>query len=70
MGDKRKRRKLPLPADDVKILSVLEAAALLRIGETTIRDAVHNNKIPHKRFGRRILIRRVDLDKLMDPDFQ
>jgi excisionase family DNA binding protein len=64
----RPRRTLPLPSADRKFLSVLEAAALIGIGETTIRDLVRQNKIPHVRIGRRILFRREDLDRMMTPE--
>ena len=59
-------------AGDVQqiVLSVLDAAGLLGVGETTIREAVRNKQIPHTRFGRRILFRRVDLEKMMEPAAQ
>jgi excisionase family DNA binding protein len=63
----RKPRKLPAPPADRDVLSVVEAAGLLGVGETTIREAVKDGKIPHTRFGRRILFRRTDLDRMMDP---
>jgi len=55
---KRKARILPVPPEDQNILSVVDAAGLLRIGESTLRDMARANRIPHTRFGKRILFRR------------
>ncbi|MCL6521394.1 MAG: helix-turn-helix domain-containing protein [Firmicutes bacterium] len=40
------------------VLTVAEVARLLRVGQTTLRQALKRGDIPHVRLGRRILIRR------------
>ena len=49
-------------------LSVLEAAALSGLGESTIRDMLEDKRLPHKRVGRRILIQRKDVMAAIEPD--
>jgi excisionase family DNA binding protein len=58
---------LPEPPDR-EILTLLEAAALLRIGETTLRASVKAGTIPHTRYGKRILFKRSLLLGLMDQE--
>lgn len=66
----RQRRTLPIPPANRPVLSVTDAAGLLGIGESTLRDMVRAKKIPHTRFGKRILFRRSDLMELVDPASQ
>lgn len=40
------------------ILTVPEAARLLKVGRTTLRDHIRAGEIPHLRLGRKILLRR------------
>ncbi|MBX5465669.1 MAG: helix-turn-helix domain-containing protein [Clostridia bacterium] len=40
------------------VLTVAEVARLLRVGQSTLRQALKRGDIPHVRLGRRILIRR------------
>lgn len=63
----RQRRTLPVPPANRPVLSVTDAAGLLGIGESTLRDMVRAGKVPHTRFGKRILFRRADLMEMMDP---
>lgn len=67
MSQLRKHRTYPIPPADRPVLSIYEAAGLLGVGETTIREAIRIGTLPHTRLGRRILIRRIDLDKLVEP---
>ena len=46
-------------ADDV--LTVAEAARLLRVGRNLIYDAVSSGKLPHLRIGRKIRLSRIAL---------
>jgi excisionase family DNA binding protein len=63
----RNRRTLPPPPANRQVLSVMEAAGLLGVGESTLRDLVRRNEIPHTRFGKRILFNREILMGLMQP---
>lgn len=51
---------MSVPAGDAErlVLTIEEAARLLRVGETTLRDHLRRGEIPHVRLGRRVLIRR------------
>ena len=62
----RKRRHYPEPPAGSTTLSVIEAAGLLHVSESTIRKAVKANTIPHFRFGRRILFQRHKLMHVAD----
>ena len=57
-GRPRPRKQLPIPPANRPVLSVAEAAALLGIGQTTVRDLVRARKIQHTRLGRRIVFKR------------
>ena len=50
--------------DDV--LDVRAAAQLLRLGRNTIYEMVARNKIPHRRFGRRIRFSRAAIMRWLD----
>jgi len=49
------------------ILNVMEAATVRGLGRNTIRKLIKNNEPAHRRIGKRILIRRVDLDGFLIP---
>lgn len=49
-------------------MSVEEAAATLGISRAFAYEAVHRGEIPHIRIGRRVLIPRAALDRLVSPD--
>jgi excisionase family DNA binding protein len=56
-----------LPDDWPHLLNVMEAAAYLRVSQDVVCDALHiardgRARLAHHRFGRRIIIRRSDLD--------
>jgi len=47
-------------------LTTTEAAELLRVGRTTIYESIRRRQIPSIRFGRRILIPRAALTKVLN----
>lgn len=51
-------------SDEVQVLavSVAGAAALMRLPENYVRDAINQGELPAMRFGRRIRINPVDLE--------
>ena len=46
-------------------MSVVEAAEYLGVSKFTMYRAVKGDVVPHTRFGRRILINRIELDRLL-----
>lgn len=62
------RKVTPEPPADRTILSVEEAAAISGLGVNTIRKLVKTGELPARRVGRRILIRRTDLDAFLTPN--
>ena len=50
------------------VLTVREAANVLRVGAHTIYEAVQQNQLPCVRMGRRILIPKIQILKLLDAD--
>jgi excisionase family DNA binding protein len=54
-----------LSVDDRPVLTVPEAAALLRISSWTAYEKVRTGEIPSLRLGRRILISRAALDRML-----
>lgn len=65
---KRHPRILPTAPPEREVLTLLEAAALLRVGETTMRKAVKAGTIPHTRYGKRILFKKSLLLRLMEQE--
>ncbi|MEY9184746.1 excisionase family DNA binding protein [Bradyrhizobium sp. USDA 326] len=60
--------EIPIPPPTQPILTVNEAAAVARLHRNTIRKLIRTKELPAKRSGRRILIRRIDLDAYLEPD--
>jgi len=50
-----------------EIFSLTEAAAFAGIGLTTLRRLIKQGKIKHRKVGKRVLVRRVDVIEYMDP---
>ena len=50
------------------VLTVREAANVLRVGTHTIYEAIQRNQLPSVRMGRRILIPKVQILKLLGGD--
>ncbi|WP_369526368.1 helix-turn-helix domain-containing protein [Bradyrhizobium japonicum] len=68
MPTKRTPEPATMPGPEVQILNVKEAAAVARLHRNTIRKLIKSKELPVKRSGRKILIRRVDLDRYLEPD--
>ena len=49
-----------------RTLTVTEVAALLGISRSTAYECVHRGEIPSRRFGRRIVVLRHELDALLN----
>ncbi|MEN6566016.1 MAG: helix-turn-helix domain-containing protein [Veillonellales bacterium] len=50
--------------------SVPEAAKVIGIGENALYDAIREKRIPHQRFGRKIVIPKAALQKFLEmPEF-
>ena len=50
------------------VLTVREAANVLRVGTHTIYEAIQRNQLPSVRMGRRILIPKIQILKLLGGD--
>lgn len=61
------RRDVPDPPPSRAMLNVLEAATLSGLGRNTIRKLIKTGQLKHRRVGKRIVIRRDDLMRFMDP---
>lgn len=48
-----------------EVLTVCEAARLLRLGVNTTYDAIHRGQLPTVRIGRRLLVPRAALKRLL-----
>ncbi len=51
----------PKDNEDFEIFNVMEAAKFLKISPSMVKYLVYQGKLPAKRIGRRILLRRRDL---------
>ncbi|CAO5170880.1 Helix-turn-helix domain-containing protein [Frankia sp. AiPs1] len=51
--------------DDVRLYDPEQAAALLRVRESTLREWVRRRKVPHRRLGRAIRFSADDLRKII-----
>lgn len=47
------------------MLTVVEAGELLRLGREGIYEAIHRGEIPFTRIGKRLLVPRAGLEKLL-----
>jgi excisionase family DNA binding protein len=52
--------------DDRTVLTIEEVASLLRIGRTGAYEAARRGELPIVRIGRRMLVPRAALDKLLN----
>jgi excisionase family DNA binding protein len=48
-------------SDEHDVLTVVEAAKLLRIGRRAMYDAIGRNEVPHRRLGKQIRLSRAAL---------
>jgi excisionase family DNA binding protein len=51
---------------DADLLTIPEAANILRLKVSTIRAWVLQRKLPHVKLGRRVFLRRRDIESLID----
>ena len=51
---------------DRQTVTVIEAAKILGISRTSAFEAIHRGQIPYVRIGRRILIPRAALERLLE----
>lgn len=47
------------------VYTVAEATRLLKVSRPTVLAAVHSGKLPHLRLGRRVLIPRAALERML-----
>jgi excisionase family DNA binding protein len=47
-------------------LTTVEAAEYLRLAHSTLKKRVAANQVPHRHVGRRVVLRRDELDRWMD----
>lgn len=52
-------------ATQSEVYTVAEATQLLRVSKPTVLAAVHSGTLPHLRLGRRVLIPRAALERLL-----
>jgi excisionase family DNA binding protein len=50
---------------DQELLTVIEAAKMLRLQDSTIRAWIWKRKMPFVRLGRRVFVRKADCDALI-----
>jgi len=50
---------------EILVYNVAEAANLLDLSKGSVYEAIHNGQLPSIRIGRRILIPRIALDKML-----
>ena len=58
---------IEIRADERRTYSVDEAAKLLGISRTTAYECIHRGEIPARRFGRRVVVLRHELDAILQP---
>jgi excisionase family DNA binding protein len=52
----------------VRLVTVAEAATLLRVSKMTVYRLIHTHAVPATRIGRSLRIQRRDLTEFLDPD--
>ena len=62
MSTKTKHKYEPAPAIGDRLLTLCEAAEVLRLSDRTVREYVKNGEIKGKIIGKRWRFRRADLD--------
>ena len=48
------------------VYTVEEAAKLLRVSRATAYEGIKTNSIPHIKIGRRVLVPKISLDKMLE----
>lgn len=54
-----------MTATDADLMTLAEAAAAMRCGEDTVRRRIGAGTLPARRVGKRLLVSRADLDRLL-----
>jgi excisionase family DNA binding protein len=71
MGETSRRlRDVPLPPPEQNILTRLEACRVARVGTSTFDKAVASEAVNVMRNGRRVLVKRAELERWMETGFQ
>lgn len=65
MSKKPKPRNYPIPPIGRIGLSVPEVCGLTGIGMTKIRELIEAEALPARRLGKKIVVRRVDVDEFL-----
>lgn len=55
---------------DDSFLTVAEVAALLKLNQQTVRNWIEQGSLPAVRIGRRVRIKRSDLDRILESGYQ
>jgi excisionase family DNA binding protein len=61
----RKLRRYPTPPHERIGLSLLEVCGLTGLGLHSIRSAINAGLLPSHKLGRRVIVRRDDVDKFL-----
>ena len=54
------------PLNEVNFLTVAEVAAMLKLNQQTVRNWIDQGSLPALRVGRRVRIRRSDLERVLE----
>jgi excisionase family DNA binding protein len=57
------------PEPDESFLTVAEVAAMLKLNQQTVRNWIDQGSLPALRVGRRVRIRRSDLDRVLEQSY-
>jgi excisionase family DNA binding protein len=60
---------LQIPEPDESFLTVAEVAAMLKLNQQTVRNWIDQGSLPALRVGRRVRIRRSDLDRVLEQSY-
>ena len=58
-----------VPAPDESFLTVAEVAGMLKLNQQTVRNWIDQGSLPALRVGRRVRIRRSDLDRVLEQSY-
>jgi excisionase family DNA binding protein len=57
------------PESDESFLTVAEVAGMLKLNQQTVRNWIDQGSLPALRVGRRVRIRRSDLDRVLEQSY-
>jgi excisionase family DNA binding protein len=58
-----------VPEPDESFLTVAEVAGMLKLNQQTVRNWIDQGSLPALRVGRRVRIRRSDLDRVLEQSY-